>query len=94
VRVVATEPASELIQAQGGRLYVWLKRAHCCGSVTTLVTAKKPPAQKTFRQVDRGGPFQLYLPIGLTRLPDELHLDVSRRRRRVEAYWDGCVWVV
>ena len=94
MRVVASESASELIQARGGRLYVWLRRAHCCGSVTTLATANERPTQKAFRQVDSGGPFELYLPLGLTRLPDELHLDVGRRRRRVEAYWDGCVWVV
>jgi hypothetical protein len=94
MRVVASEAASELIQAQGGRLYVWLKRAHCCGSVTTLATASEPPAQKTFRQVDSCETFALYLPLGLARLPDELHLDVSRRHRHVEAYWDGCAWVV
>jgi len=94
VRVVASDSASELIQAQGGRLYVWLKRAHCCGNLTTLATASEPPAEKAFRQVDSGGQFELYVPTGLTRLPDELHLDVGRRRSRVEAYWDGCAWVL
>jgi hypothetical protein len=94
VRVVVSESASELIEAQGGRLYVWLKHTHCCGSVTMLATANEPPAAKTFRQVESGGAFELYVATALTRLPDELHLDVGRRRRRVEAYWDGCVWVV
>ena len=94
MRVVVSESASELIEAQGGRLYVWLKRARCCGSLTTLATASEPPAERAFRQVESGRAFELYVPLGLTRLPDELHLDVPRRRRRVEAYWDGCVWVV
>jgi hypothetical protein len=94
MRVVVSDSASELIGAQGGRLYVWLKRARCCGSVTTLVSASEPPADMEFRQVESGGEFELYLPTGLGRLPDELHLDVGRRRRRVGAYWDGCVWVV
>jgi hypothetical protein len=71
-----------------------LKRAHCCGSVTALATASEPPCEKAFRQVNSSWPFELYLPEGLTRLPDELHLDISRRGRRVEAYWDGWVWVV
>jgi hypothetical protein len=93
MRVVVSESASELIEAQGGRLYVWLKRARWCGSVTTLTTANEPPAEKTFRQVESGAACELYFPIGLTRLPNELKLDVGRRRR-VEAYWDGCVWVV
>lgn len=94
MRVVASEQASELIEAQGGRLYVWLKRGRCCGNVTTLSTANEPPAEKAFRQVESDAAFALYLPAALSRLPDELHLDVSRRRRRVEAYWNGCVWVV
>jgi hypothetical protein len=71
-----------------------LKRARCCRSLTTLATANERPAEKAFRLVESGERFELYVPIGLTRLPDELHLDVSRRRRRVEAYWEGCVWVV
>lgn len=94
MRVVASEPASELIQAQGGRLYVWLKRGRCCGNVTTLSTANEPPAENTFRQVKSGGAFELYVPAAIARLPDELHIDVGRRRKRVEAYWNGCAWVV
>ena len=94
MRVVTSELARELIQARGGRLYIWLKRGRCCGNVTTLATANEPPHDRAFRQVERGGAFELFIPAALTRLPDELHLDVSRRRRRVEAYWDGCVWVV
>jgi hypothetical protein len=57
MRVVVSESASELIEAQGGRLYVWLRRARCCGSVTTLATANEPPAEKNFRQVDCGEAF-------------------------------------
>lgn len=94
MRVVASETASELIQSQGGRLYVWLKRGRCCGNAITLATAAEPPAEKAFRQVDSGGPLDLFLPAGLTRLPDELHLDVSPRRGRLEAFWNGCAWVV
>ena len=94
MRVVASDSATELIQAQGGRLYVWLRGTHCCHGMTTLATASEPPAEKAFRRVDSGGRFELYLPAGLTRLPDELHLDLGRRRRRVDAYWDGCAWVV
>jgi hypothetical protein len=31
----------------------------------------------------------------MARVPDELHLDVSgRKRRRVAAYWDNCAYVV
>jgi hypothetical protein len=94
VQVVASEPAVELIKAQGGRLYVWLKRARCCGGLTTLEASSSPPPRKEFRKVEGGGAnFELFLPARVNRLPDELHLEVRRRSRRIEAYWNGCAWV-
>ena len=94
MRVVASDPAAELIQEQGGRLYVWLKRGRCCGTVTTLAAATEPPAGKEFQRVDNGEDFALYLPATLQRLPDELHLGLRRFPRRVQAYWNGCAWVI
>ena len=49
---------------------------------------------RSFRRVDGGQAFELYVPERLTSLPDELVLDVRRFPRRVEAYWNGCAWVV
>jgi hypothetical protein len=94
VRVVASAPAAELIQEQGGRLYVWPKRGRCCAAVTTLAAATEPPAGKGFRRVESGEDFELYLPSALRRVPDELHLDLRRFPRRVEADWNGCAWVI
>ncbi len=38
---------------------------------------------------------EVWAPVGLVRLPAELHVEVRRfLRRRVEAYWDGCAWIV
>jgi hypothetical protein len=93
MRVVVSEPASELIAQQGGRLYVWLMRNRCCGGGTRLVTSVTPPSDKEFRYVASGGTFELYLPQTLSRLPNELHIEVRRFPRRVESYWDGCAWV-
>ena len=93
MRTVASDRALELIEEQGGRLYVWLKRARCCGSLTTLAAAAVPPAGREFRLVG-GGDFELYLPADIRRLPEELHIDVARFRRGVEAYWNGCAWVI
>lgn len=92
MRIVASHQAAELIREQGGRLYVWIKLRRCCGSVPTLATAPQPPDGKEFREIDADG-FALYMPVGLQRLPDELHLDLHRFPRRVEAYWNGCAWV-
>ena len=93
VRVVASEAAVELIEERGGRLYVWPKKANCCGGRTTLATSPSPPP-RPFRQVAATDRFELLFPAGLTRMPDELHLEVRRHPRRVEAYWNGCAWVV
>jgi hypothetical protein len=35
----------------------------------------------------------VHLPRGLTRLRDELHIELRRFPRRLESYWDGCAWV-
>jgi hypothetical protein len=94
VRVVASGAAVELVREQGGCLYVWLKRGRCCGAVTTLSAATKPPGGNEFRRVDNGEDFELYLPSALTRVPDELHVRVRRLPRRVAAYWNGCAWVI
>jgi hypothetical protein len=94
VRVVASDRAVKLIEERGGHLYVWLKRGRCCGNVTTLASATHPPTDKRFRRVESDSSFELYLPSSLTRVPDELHLDLRRFPRRVEAYWNGCAWVI
>jgi hypothetical protein len=93
MRVVASDSAVESIEEDGGRLYVWLKRGRCCGSLTTLASASAPPRGKEFRRVG-DAEFELYLPSSLTRLPDELHVELRRFPRRVEAYWNGCAWVM
>ncbi len=93
MRVVASEAAAELIEEKGGRLYVWPKKAHCCGGLTTLATSTTAPPRQ-FRQVAANERFALLFPAGLTRMPDELHLEVRKHPRRVEAYWNGCAWVI
>jgi len=93
MRVLVSEPAAQLIEEEGGRLYVWLKRERCCGSLTTLEASSSAPRGKEFRSVEGGASFELFLPAHLSRLPDELHVDVRRRSHRIEAFWDGCVWV-
>jgi hypothetical protein len=94
VHVIASDPAAELIRERGGRLYVWLKRGRCCGGVTTLAAATDPPQKTTFRRVDGDERFELYLPTTLSRVPHELYLTARRFPRRVEAYWNGCAWVI
>ena len=94
LRVVASPAAARLIEESGGRLYVWTKRARCCGAVTRLGSGAEPPDGRAFRRVDAGSAFDVYVPEALARLPDELHVEARRFPSRVEAYWNGCAWVV
>lgn len=94
MRVIASGSAARLIEETGGSLYVWPTRPRCCGAVKVLRTSHRPPRGKTFRRVAEAAGLELYVPAGLARLPDELHLELRRFPRRVEAYWNGCAWVV
>jgi len=94
MQVVVSDQASDLIKQNGGRVYVWPKTSRCCRAVTTLATSNEPPRRREFVRVETGEQFELYLDTRLRRLPDELHLDFHRFPRRVEAYWNGCAWVV
>jgi hypothetical protein len=94
MQVVVSERAADLIAEQGGRLYVWPKRGRCCGAVTRLAASGEQPRGKEFVHVDGAEGLELYLDARLPHLPDELHLDVARFPPRVEAYWNGCAWVV
>ncbi len=93
MRVVVSESAADLIEEHGGRLYISLRKGRCCGAFTTLATSSEAPDGKEFRRVAAGEHFELFIPARLAQLPDELHLDVRRFPRRVEAYWNGCAWV-
>jgi hypothetical protein len=94
MRIVASASAEQFLEESGGRIYVWPRKARCCGGLTTLVCSSRQPAGRSFRQAGATGRVEVLLPTELVRLPDELHLEVRGFRRRVEAYWNGCAWVV
>ncbi len=95
MEVVSSPETLAEIESRGGQLYVWLRRGTCCGAGTlTLATSFDPPAGRDFGPVPTDAGFDLFMPKGLGRLPDELHLALHRFPRRVDAYWDGCAWVV
>jgi hypothetical protein len=94
MQVLVSEPARELIERRGGRLYVWVRKGRrCCGGLRTLSTGAEPLAGVDFRRVDEARGFELFVPEHLSPLPDELHLDVRGRGRSVDAYWNGCAWI-
>ena len=93
MRIVASDQARELIAEQGGRLYVSIKTARCCGRAQTLIAATDP-GDRTWSASDCNAGFELFLPATLSRRPAELHIEARRFPRRIEAYWDGCAWVM
>ena len=88
--------AAALIREQGGRLFVWANGRVCCGGTRFIEASTILPAVSgDFVPVEAEG-FELFLrPAGVDLLPDELHIDVKGRRHpRVEAYWNGCAFLV
>jgi hypothetical protein len=93
MRVVVSKAAATFIEEKGGRLYVWPTKSACCGS-RWLSAAPKPAKRIEFAPRAGVPGFELYMPVALARLPEELHLELRRFPRRVEAYWNGCAWIV
>ncbi len=79
----------DAIRERGGSLYVWPRKARCCGGTITLEAATEPP-DKVFRHVEAEGIY-LFVPVGMM-LPESLHLEISRRGR-IRAFWNGLAWV-
>jgi hypothetical protein len=95
MHLVVSDRAADLIQERGGRLYVWVRNARCCGATRTLATSGEAPNRLgEFRRIEGDERFELFLPARLDRLPEELHIELRRFPRRVEAYWNGCAWVI
>jgi hypothetical protein len=94
VRIIATDEARRLISERGGRLYVSVKKARCCGGMMTLATATTVGKTDEYRSLGQVAGFELLVPRDLARLPDRLEIETRRFPLRVEAYWDGCAWVV
>ena len=95
MEVRSTSEVAALVREHGGRLFVWPDRQRCCQGATYLATASEPPRAKVFRRVGGSDGSEIWFdPAGLEP-PDVLQLDVRGwRTKRVEAYWNGCVFVV
>ena len=84
----------ELVAERGGRLFVWADRPRCCGGGATYLSTgnERPTNPHRFRSTVLDG-FELAFDGGRLGAPSELQLEVrGRRRKRVEAYWNGCVF--
>lgn len=96
--VNVSSDAAAVIDASGGRLWVWAERSGlCCGGAPAFMQAAtaEPKGVSGFTAL----PADL-LPAGLEVLfrpaagqrPDVLEIGLrGRRRPKVAAYWDGCL---
>lgn len=107
MRVVASEKAREFIREKGGKLWVWLDPHRCgVGAFTYLEAHTQPPGTSRetkftrssrrahgFRTLD-AGEFELHYDWGRLEPPEEIHVDLRGWvNKRLEAYWNGCVFV-
>ena len=95
MRVDASPEAVEHIRQQGDRLYVWAHGAACCGGTRFIESSTRPPDDLLgFLSVEGAG-FELYVRPAAGLLPDEVQVTMKGwRRPRVEAYWNGCAYLV
>lgn len=96
MRVLASPEARSYIREHGGLLFVWVKapRGMIRGALRLLKTSTEPPPDALdWQRVESHG-FVLFLPPGL-RKPRELHVELrGRMRQRVDAFWEGCAFVL
>jgi hypothetical protein len=108
MEIVASEDAVRFIRDHGGRLWVWLDTHTWVGGVvyTYLQTAPEAPgaSRKTRRlraarrshrfHIFEADGYEIHFEYGRLGPPRELHLELKRfPKRRVEAYWNGAVFV-
>jgi hypothetical protein len=60
----------------------------------TLAAATTVRDTEGYRSLGTAAGFELLVPGDLARLPDTLEIEARRFPLRVEAYWDGCAWIV
>lgn len=93
MRVQVSPQAAELVAAQGGTLWVWARRPPmCCNGTPAIMRASTSPPEDPagFTAIQAAGiDVRFRAPGG--RSPDVLEVVLYGRRRKVEAYWDGCL---
>jgi hypothetical protein len=97
VRVEVSPDAAGFVAARGGRLWVWTAHPRrCCAGVPAYLHAatEQPPGRVGFARIPVPGLELWFLaPAGVQ--PDVLEIGLhGRRRPRVEAYWDGCLYAL
>ncbi len=96
VEIVAPAEVRDFVAARGGRVYVWISvhRGALC-TLALLETATEHPPESSglyFRRIRAEG-FDVWLDADQRIWPRTMEFALRRRRRRVEAYWNGLAWI-
>lgn len=95
MRVIASPRAVEFIREHGGRLFVWTDRMNCCESPRFVQASIEEPDDVRMFRGFASEDFEVHIRPVDGEVPQELRVDVTgRRRARVSAYWNGCVYVL
>jgi hypothetical protein len=80
MQLVTSQQTIRQLQELGGAVYVWPRKARCCGGTVTLDASTARPKARTFRRLETGG------------IELSLHLELGRKGR-VRAFWNGLAWL-
>jgi hypothetical protein len=97
VRVEVSADAAEFVAGHGGQLWVWAAHPRmCCQGVPAYMhAATSAPAGLSGFVAVRSTGLDLWFRAPAGRLPAVLEIGLrGRRRPRVEAYWEGCLYVL
>jgi hypothetical protein len=97
VRVDVSTEAEEFVRGHGGQVWVWAAhpRVCCLGSPAYMYAATEPPADLSGFSPAHVAGLDVWYRIPGGRRPDVLEIGLrGKRRPRVEAYWDGCIYAL
>jgi hypothetical protein len=97
MRVEASPEAVGFVAGHGGRLWVWSAHPRmCCAGTPAYMHAatEAPPDLSGFTRVPAAG-LELWFRCRGEIVPYVLEIGLQGRRRpRIEAYWDGCLFAL
>jgi len=97
MRVEVSPEAEEFVRGQGGQVWVWAAhpRLCCLGTPAYMYAATKPPPDPSAFSLLYAAGLEIWCRIPGDRRPDVLEIGLhGKRRPRVEAYWDGCIYAL
>lgn len=94
MQVESSTEVRRYVRERGGLLFVRARRFGALRGITMLETTTEPPHDALdWKRIDATG-FLVFVPRHM-RLPNVLDLRVrGRLRRRVDALWNGCAYVI